>query len=155
MAIWPKETPSDGKQPNISFSHFTARRVALRRRGDGNTAAPVPWCLCQTLWSGSRSSGRRQTCVLGRGCLSAERRCNLTNRAESALTARRSCALTVSQDKQTKIVFVKVEFAFLALIFSLVQHLGSVIVTDSLWTSCSSLLISLNILWYWLLPFEI
>lgn len=28
-------------------------------------------------------------------------------------------------------------------------------VADSLWTSCSSLLISLNILWYWLLPFEI
>lgn len=39
----------------------------------------LPLCLCQKLWNGSRSSGRRQTFVPGRGCLSAGRRCNLRN----------------------------------------------------------------------------
>ncbi len=64
----------------------------------------VPLCLCQTLWSGSRSSGQRQTSVPGRGCLSAEHRCNLTQvnniRLQRRLSKTSQCKKFMTTDRQ-------------------------------------------------------
>lgn len=83
----------------------------------------TPWCLCQRLWSGNRSSCRRRTFCPDIKCLSAGRRCNL-----SAQTLR----LAISH--------------FVLLCENTVWNL--------LCLSDSSLLTSLNNLWYCMFVLE-
>lgn len=85
-----------------------------------------PWCLCRRLWSGSRSSCRRQTSYPGTRCLSAERTCSLL--ATTFTVSGNSAASGVRGKRGVK--------------------------EDWLCRSSSSLLTSLNSLWYWALVFD-
>lgn len=95
-----------------------------QQRADMHFVVREPWCLCRRLWSGSRSSCRRQTSCPGTRCLSAERTCSL-----SAKT------VTVSANSR-------------------VFEWGGGVKEDWLCRSGSSLLTPLNSLWYWALVLD-
>lgn len=87
------------------FLSYARQTETLRKEAELTRArVTVPLCLCQTLWSGSRSSGQRQTFGPGRGCLSAGHRCNLRKKRQFGqpwkwrtvyLSIRRSVCLSV------------------------------------------------------------
>lgn len=119
IEIWRRE--------NITMLH---RRISQKTRtgteldlGLYPSYCIAPWCLCQRLWSGNRSSCQRQTFCPDIKYLSAGHRCNL-----------------------------------LAQTFRLTLYIFSCLLERRIWNllclSNSSLLTSLNNLWYWVFVFD-